>query len=119
MSFLLVRESLSQAIGSQHAPAGAVMLTGSAVDAMLKDKGYKDGTLNAQIDATAKDHLITAEMAAWAHEIRLNANDQRHADESTPLPSAAAQPRLSSSQTPLRSSCMCCQPVWSEGVNRD
>lgn len=65
------------------------MLTASAVDAMLKDKGYKDGTLNARIDAAAKDHLITAEMAAWAHEIRLDANDQRHSDESVALPSAA------------------------------
>jgi hypothetical protein len=62
------------------------MLTASAVDAMLKDKGYKDGTLNNRIDAAAKDHLITDEMAAWAHEIRLDANDQRHADEAASLP---------------------------------
>ncbi len=84
-----VREFLSQAIASQHAPAGAVMLTASAVDAMLKGKGYKEGSLNARIDAAAKNHLITAEMAAWAHEIRLDANDQRHADEEAVLPSAA------------------------------
>jgi hypothetical protein len=83
------REFLSQAIASLHAPAGAVMLTASAVDAMLKDKGYKEGSLNSRIDAAAKDHLITAEMAAWAHEIRLDANEQRHADESATLPSAA------------------------------
>ena len=83
------REYLSQAIGSIHAPAGAVMLTASAVDAMLKDKGYKEGTLNQRIDAAAAAHIITAEMAAWAHEIRLDANDQRHADESGGLPSEA------------------------------
>lgn len=83
------KEFLSQAIASQHAPAGAVMLTASAVDAMLKDKGYKDGSLNARIDAAARDHLITTEMAAWAHEIRLDTNDQRHADEGAVLPSAA------------------------------
>ena len=83
------REFLSQAIASLHAPAGAVMLTASAVDVMLKDKGYKDGSLNARLDAAAKAHLITAEMAAWAHEIRLDANDQRHADEAASLPSEA------------------------------
>jgi hypothetical protein len=83
------KEFLAQAMSSLHAPAGAVMLTASAVDAMLKDKGYKDGSLNARIDLAAKDHLITAEMAAWAHEVRLEANDQRHADESASLPSAA------------------------------
>ena len=65
------------------------MLTASCVDAMLKDKGYKDGSLNARIDAAAKAHFITAGMAAWAHEVRLDANDQRHADESAVLPSEA------------------------------
>jgi hypothetical protein len=83
------RDFLTQAIASIHAPAGAVMLTASAVDAMLKDKGYADGHLNPRIDAAAKDHLITNEMAAWAHEIRLDANDQRHADQGAALPSAA------------------------------
>jgi hypothetical protein len=83
------REFLTQAVASLHAPAGAVMLTASAVDSMLKDKGFKDGSLNSRIDAAAKAHLITTEMAAWAHEIRLDANDQRHADESALLPEAA------------------------------
>jgi len=83
------RDFLMQAVASIHAPAGAVMLTASAVDAMLKDKGFKEGSLNTRIDAAAKEHLITNEMAAWAHEIRLDANDQRHADEAADLPSAA------------------------------
>lgn len=83
------REFLSQAVASLHAPAGAVMLTASAIDAMLKAKGYKDGSLNSRIEAAAKENLITPEMALWAHEIRLDANDQRHADEAAALPGAA------------------------------
>lgn len=83
------RDFLSQAIASLHAPAGAVMLTASAVDSMLKEQGLKAGSLNSRIDEAAKNHLITKEMAAWAHEIRLDANDQRHADDEAPLPSAA------------------------------
>jgi len=83
------REYLSQAIASQHAPAGAVMLTASSIDSMLKDKGYTEGNLYSRIDSAAQKHLITQEMAAWAHEIRLDANDQRHADEEAPLPSEA------------------------------
>ena len=83
------RTFLSQAIASLHAPAGAVMLTASAVDAVLKDKGLNVGNLNSRIDAAAKNHLITPEMAAWAHEIRLDANDQRHADEEADLPDSA------------------------------
>jgi hypothetical protein len=78
---------LSQALDSLHAPAGSVMLSASAVDAMLKAKGYNKGTLNQRIDQAAQDHLITSEMAKWAHDVRLDANEPRHADESAPLPS--------------------------------
>ena len=80
------RTYLAQAINSLHAPAGAIMLTASAVDAMLRAKDYKKGDLYSRINQSATDHLITSEMAAWAHDIRLDANDQRHSDESAPLP---------------------------------
>ena len=56
---------------------------------MLKEKGLKEGSLNTRINAAAKSHLITEDMAAWAHEIRLDANDQRHADEEAVLPNEA------------------------------
>jgi len=81
------REYLKQAIDSLHAPAGSIMLAASSVDAMLKEKNYKDGSLCHRIDKAAEDHLITPDMAKWAHDIRLDANDQRHADDSTELPS--------------------------------
>ena len=80
------RNYLEQASNSLHAPAGSVMLSASAVDAMLKHKGYKDGSLFERINKAAKDHLITDEMAKWAHQVRLDANDQRHADEKARLP---------------------------------
>lgn len=80
------RTYLDQAIASIHAPAGAVMLTASAVDAMLKAKGLKEGSLFKRIDTAAANHLITDEMAAWAHEVRLDANDQRHDDEEGVMP---------------------------------
>jgi hypothetical protein len=51
------REFLTQAIGSLHAPAGAVMLAASSVDAMLKEKGLKTGNLFSRIDEAAKNHL--------------------------------------------------------------
>jgi hypothetical protein len=43
------------------------MLAASAVDSMLKDKGYKEGSLYKRIDTAAADHLITDGMAQWAH----------------------------------------------------
>lgn len=76
------RDYLEQALNSLHAPAGAVMLAASAVDAMLKAKDYKKGSLYDRIDKAAEDRMITPDMAKWAHEVRLDANDQRHADES-------------------------------------
>lgn len=80
------REYLRQAIESLHAPAGAVMLAASAVDSMLKLKEYSSGNLYSRIEKAVEDHVITEDMAKWAHEVRLDANDQRHADEQATLP---------------------------------
>ena len=70
------------------------MLTASAVDAMLKAKGYKDGNLYGRIDKAKEDGVITSDMAAWAHEVRLDANDNRHADEQADLPTKQAAERV-------------------------
>ncbi|GAG99574.1 unnamed protein product, partial [marine sediment metagenome] len=82
------RHFLQQAIDTLHAPSGAVMLAASAVDAMLKERGYKEGSLNARIKRASEAHLITPEMEQWAHEVRLDANEQRHADEAASLPTS-------------------------------
>ena len=76
----MARNFLQQAYESKHAPDGAVMLAAASIDAMLKDKGYVEGALYSRIVKSAEDHLLTPEMAAWAHEIRLSANEPRHAD---------------------------------------
>ena len=81
-----VKEYLKQAIDSIFAPSGSVMLSASAVDAMLKEKGYKDGSLYKRIDKAKNDGLITSDMAQWAHQVRLDANDERHADENATMP---------------------------------
>ena len=81
------RDYLKQALNTLHAPAGSVMLSASAVDAMLKYKGYTEGSLYSRIDKAKEDNLITEEMALWAHEVRLDANEPRHADQEAPLPS--------------------------------
>ena len=88
------RAYLKQASESIHAPAGAVMLAASAIDSMLKVKGYAEGSLYTRIDKAAADHVITGDMAAWAHAVRLDANDQRHADESSELPTVEDAKRV-------------------------
>ena len=72
---------LQQALESKHAPDGALMLAASSIDAMLKDKGYKDGSLFSRIEKAHDNGLLTAEMRDWAHEIRISANEPRHADD--------------------------------------
>jgi hypothetical protein len=77
---------LAEAIRTLHAPVAAVMVAASAIDAMLKEKGLREGSLYARINQAVEQNLITREMSDWAHHVRLEANDQRHADENAPLP---------------------------------
>lgn len=72
---------LQQAVDTLHAPDGSMMLSASAIDAMLKDKGYKSGTLHKRIEQATDDGQLIAELADWAHGIRLDANAVRHADD--------------------------------------
>lgn len=78
---LKAKKYLEQALNSLHSPDGAIMLSGSAIDAMLKEKKYVEGSLYQRIEKAASDNLITSDMAKWAHEVRLETNDQRHADD--------------------------------------
>lgn len=75
---------LEQAISSIGAPDGSVMLCGSAVDAMLKGRGLKEGSVYSRIKEAVDNGLLTSEMADWAHAVRLGSNNPRHADDETP-----------------------------------
>jgi hypothetical protein len=80
------RRYLKQALQTLNSPDSSMVMSASAVDAMLKVKGYKDGSLYTRINKAVEDHLITEEMGKWAHQVRLDANDQRHADDTAPVP---------------------------------
>jgi hypothetical protein len=80
------RNYLTQAIASLHSPSGCIMLCASSVDAMLKVKGYREGSLNSRINQARDQHLITADMADWFHHVRIEANEERHDDEETSMP---------------------------------
>jgi hypothetical protein len=75
---------LQQAYDSLHAPDAAAMVAGSAVDAMLKELGYTDGSVYTGIDGAVKDGRLTKNMGEWAHQVRLGANRPRHADKDEP-----------------------------------
>ncbi len=78
------RNYLQQAHETLHAPDAAAVMAASAVDAMLKEKGYTEGRLYTRIDKAVENHLLTEEMGEWAHSVRLEANRPRHADEEDP-----------------------------------
>ncbi|MCH8197809.1 MAG: DUF4145 domain-containing protein [Proteobacteria bacterium] len=80
------REFLKQAQESLGQPIGSIVLSAGAIDSMLKERDLTEGSLYSRIDKAAEDHIITQDMATWAHQVRLDANDMRHADENTPLP---------------------------------
>ncbi|UXT48854.1 DUF4145 domain-containing protein [Agrobacterium tumefaciens] len=80
----VARNFLQQAFNVLHAPDAAAMVAGSAVDAMLKEKGYKKDTLYTRIDQALKDGVLTQGMADWAHSVRLGSNRPRHADAEKP-----------------------------------
>ncbi len=80
------KDYLEQATETLHAPAASIIVAASAIDAMLKICGYEKGNLYTRIKKAAEDHLITSEMAKWAHQVRLEANSERHADKKEELP---------------------------------
>ena len=75
------RGYLRQAQETFGQPSASIVMSASAIDAMLKKCGLSEGSLYARIDKAASEHLITTDMAKWAHQVRLEANDERHADE--------------------------------------
>lgn len=80
----MARTFLQQAYETLHAPDAATVMAASAVDAMLKAKGYEEGNLYTRIDRAVADNVLTQGMATWAHSVRLEANSVRHADLTRP-----------------------------------
>jgi hypothetical protein len=78
------RHYLQQALETLHAPDAAAVMAASAVDSMLKERGYQEGSLYRRIDKAVEDHLLTEGMGKWAHAVRLEANAVRHADAEDP-----------------------------------
>lgn len=80
----IARNFLQQAYDTLHAPDAAGLMAASAIDAMLKDIGYVEGSLYDRIRKAVDDHVLTSGMGEWAHHVRLEANNVRHADADRP-----------------------------------
>ena len=78
------RRYLQQAIDSISTPDGAVMLAASAILSMHKAKKYNKSKLFEAIKLAVADNALTPELEAWAHKLRLDSNDPRHADDDHP-----------------------------------
>ncbi len=78
------RRYLQQAMETLHAPDAAAVMAGSAVDAMLKHFKLSEGSVYNRIDEAVSQHILTASMGEWAHEVRLGSNRPRHSDAERP-----------------------------------
>lgn len=88
------RRSLTDARGTLGHPSPSIMCSAQAIDWMLKEKGYVKGDLYSRIKKAAEDHVITEDMEKWAHEVRLGANAERHADPGEAPPTVEDAQRL-------------------------
>jgi len=59
-------------------------MSASSIDAMLKDHDLTEGSLYTRIEKAVVDGILTQKMPDWAHRVRLDANNPRHADAATP-----------------------------------
>ena len=87
------REYLRQARDFLGQATGSVTLSACAVDAMLKEKGLKEGRLYERIHDAVAQNLISEDMAQWAHQVGLDPNDSRYADERGSLPTTESAQR--------------------------
>jgi hypothetical protein len=67
----------------RDSPRSSILATATAIDHMLKHRGYKTGSLYERINAAVAAQEFPKSIGDWAHEVRLDANDIRHADEHT------------------------------------
>lgn len=74
---------LRQASKTLASPDASVVMSAAAIDAMLKDNGLREGSLHTRIGQAVAAGILTNRMAEWAHRVRLDANNTRHADEDT------------------------------------
>lgn len=72
---------LKQAYETAHSPDACVLMCAASIDAMLKREGLKDGSLYTRIKQALTEQLIPKALHDWAHRVRLDANQPRHADE--------------------------------------
>lgn len=83
------RRSLREAMDTLHAPSASIMSSAAAIDSMLKDHDYQKGSLYERIEQAFSNHLLTKGMKEWAHVVRLEANAERHVDETYVDPTTA------------------------------
>jgi hypothetical protein len=78
------KKYLTQANATLGSPDASVVMSASAIDAMLKVKGLSEGSLYERIHQAVEKGILTNDMSKWAHLVRLNSNNPRHADIEKP-----------------------------------
>jgi hypothetical protein len=79
-----VKTYLTQAHKTLTSPDASVVMSAASIDAMLKDHQLDEGSLYKRIDDAVDKGVLTSVMAQWAHRVRLDSNNPRHADKDAP-----------------------------------
>jgi hypothetical protein len=84
----VAREYLTEARNGLHNSRSSIMASSTSIDAMLRDvlqdKGADGDTLYKRIKNAVKENILSEEMSNWAHQVRLNGNEQRHLEDKSP-----------------------------------
>lgn len=72
------KKYLEEAVKTVHSPSASILVGSRSLNEMLLAIGYEDKNLYNKLQQASEDRKITSEMESWAHEVRLNANEERH-----------------------------------------
>lgn len=78
---------LSEAREITSQPSACIMSCANAVNAMLIEKEVEGTQLYNRLKNAEKSGLLSAEVSLWGHQVRLDANDERHPDKDYVHPS--------------------------------
>ncbi len=82
----LSRDFLREARDGVFNPRSCIMVCASAVQAMLAEKKIEATSIYRSLNKAVKEGVLSEDLAKWGHQVRLEANEQRHVDKDKPAP---------------------------------
>lgn len=75
------KQHLAEARDITSQPSACIMSCANAINAMLIAKKVEGGNLYPRLKNAQDAGILSKEVALWGHQVRLDANEERHPDE--------------------------------------